>query len=275
MKFHPDHNPGNKQSEEKFKQINEAYEVLKDPGKRSRYDQLGESYSKWQQSGSPSSDFNWSDWFTSSRDGGVRVEVNNYDDLFGGGFSDFFNMIFGGMGAARQQPRRPIRRAPQTHPVTISLHEAYHGATRTLQMENRKVEVKIPPGTQTGSKVRLAGVIPGSGSRGDNTDLYLAVTVTPDPKIERKGDDLYTDTTIDLYSAVLGGQVNIGTLSGNVILTIPPGTQPGQTFRLSGRGMPRLRKKAEFGDLFVKVKIELPKKLTDKQRKLFEEIRKS
>ncbi len=279
MKYHPDRNPGKKDAEEKFKQINEAYEVLRDPQKRSRYDQLGESYSRWQQTGGRQGDFNWSDWFTrapGTAGGGTRVEVGNLEDLFGGGFSDFFNMIFGGMpGGTRQAATRRTARRPAAaeQPVTISLQEAYHGTTRVLQIENKRVEASIPPGAHTGSKVRLTGVLPG-GQQGQPGDLYLLITVAADKEYERKGDDLYREASIDLFTAVLGGQVTVSTLSGNVVLTIPPGTQPGQSFRLAGRGMPRLQKPKEHGNLYVRVKVEIPRHLTPRQRQLFEDIRK-
>ncbi len=275
-KFHPDRNPGDKAAEEKFKSINEAYEVLKDPQKRKRYDQLGESYSTWQQGGRQGN-FNWEDWFSQSTGaGGTRVDMN---DLFGGagGFSDFFSAIFGGMGGAgtRTQTRRasaPPRAAAVEVPVSISLAEAYHGATRMVQAGNRRLEVKIPAGARSGTKVRMKGAAT-SPQDGRPQDLYLVVEVLPDPHFERKEDDLYTDVSIDLYTAVLGGQVKVPTLSGEVLLTIPAGTQPGQTFRLAGRGMPHLSAANTFGDLYARIKVSLPRNLTARQKTLFEQLR--
>ena len=204
------------------------------------------------------------------------MEVGDLEDLFGGGFSDFFNMIFGGTpGGARQATsRRTVRRpAAAEQPVPISLQEAYHGTTRILQIENNRVEASIPPGARTGSKVKLTGVLP-RGQQGQPGDLYLLITVAPDKDYERKGDDLYREASIDLYTAVLGGQVTVATPAGSVVLTIPAGTQPGQSFRLAGRGMPRLHKPKEYGDLYVRVKVNIPRSLTPKQRQSFEEIRK-
>jgi curved DNA-binding protein len=281
MKYHPDRNPGNKQAEEKFKEINEANEVLSDAQKRARYDQLGESYSRWQQTGGMGN-FNWEDWFTQRPGGGgVRVEYSNLEDIFGGSFSDFFTQIFGGMGGAMrqqtgQQTRRPSRAhsaAPLEHPISISLQEAYQGVQRLLEVNGQRVEVMIPPGAKTGTKVRMAGVA--SSPDGQRQDVYLVIEVTPDARFERKGDDLHTDLVVDLYTAVLGGSLRLPTLSGEVVLTVPPGTQPGQTFRLAGRGMPLLRNPQMHGDLFARAKVQLPRQLTAEQRRLFEELRRS
>ncbi len=276
MKYHPDRNPGNKAAEENFKQINEAYEVLGDAKKRAHYDQLGASYQQWQATGGQGN-FNWADWFMQGAGrGGTRVEVGNIEDLFGGGgFSDFFNTIFGGFGGGgRSQSRASARPRTYEQPVAISLAEAFHGTTRAIQIENRRVEVKIPPGAKTGTRVRVAGVVPGSAG-GQNADLHLVIEVSPDARFERKGDDLYSEATADLYTAILGGQINVATLAGNVLLTIPPGTQPGQTFRLAGKGMPKLRNPQEHGDFFVRLKVQLPRNLTPQQRELFEQLRKS
>jgi curved DNA-binding protein len=277
MKYHPDRNPGNKSAEDKFKDINEAYEVLSDPKKRARYDQLGESYSRWQQTGG-AGNFNWDDWFTQNQPAGsARVEVGNLDDLFGMGFSDFFTQIFGGMGGTttRTQGRRATpRTVPVEQPVSISLQEAYVGTQRSFQVEGRRVEFKIPPGAQTGTKIRMAGAGP-VGPDGQRTDIYLLIEVLPDGQFERKANDLYTEVTIDLYTAVLGGQVNVPTLSGNVILNIPAGTQPGQTFRLAGKGMPLLRDPQTHGDLFTRARVQIPHNLSPQQQSLFEQLRKS
>jgi curved DNA-binding protein len=270
-KYHPDLHPGDKAAEEKFKTINEAYEVLSDTDKRARYNQLGESYSSWQQGGGRG---NFDDWF-SQAPGGHRVDVGDLNDMFGGGFSDFFNTIFsqmGGTGPTTSQRRRTTRQAPRTYeqPVTINFSEAYRGTERILQLDSRKLEVKIPAGAATGTRVRMTGVAPGGA------DIHLVIEVAPDPHFERKGDDLYNEVTIDLYTAVLGGPATVNTPGGDVVLTIPPGTQSGQTFRLSGRGMPKLRSiPLVYGDLYARAAIQIPRNLTARQRELFEQLRKS
>ncbi|MGB8251933.1 MAG: J domain-containing protein [Anaerolineaceae bacterium] len=274
MKYHPDRNPGNKTAEDKFKDINEAYQVLSDPTKRQRYDQLGDSYSQWQSTGGTSDSFNWQEWFSQGQPaGGRRVDVRDFEDLFGSSFSDFFTSIFGGMGSNAPRQRRRATPLNYEHPVSISLQEAYKGTERSLKIDNRRYEVKIPAGAQSGTKVRIAGAGP-SDQSGDKGDLYLIIDVTPDTNYERKGADLYLDAKIDLLTAVLGGQITVQTISGPVSLTIPAGTQPGQTFRLTGRGMPHLKDKQVHGDLYVRTKVTIPNQLTAKQRELYEKLRK-
>ncbi len=287
LKYHPDRNPDNSQAEEKFKEINEANQVLSDPQKRARYDQLGESYNNWRQQGGRPGGFNWDEWYTSTPGtGGVRVEMGDLEDILGGaglgGFSEFFRRIFGGIptegtgypgsGWSTRTAVRPQRQTFE-QPVTISLLEAYQGTTRRIEVDGRRLEVKIPPGARTNTKIRVADAIP-TASQGIKGDLYLVVNVANDHRFERKGNHLYTDVTLDLFKAVLGGEVTLPTLSGNVLLKVPPGTQPGQTFRLAGRGMPHLRKPTQHGDLFVRIRVKIPQNLTQHQRELFEEISK-
>ncbi len=268
LKYHPDRNPGDKAAEEKFKEINEAYQVLSDPEKRARYDRLSESYRQWQTMGGPGG-FRWEEWFTTP--GGVRVEFRDLDDLFGGvsGFSEFFRRIFGGMGGMDFGPH-PHAAPAYEQPIAITFQEAYHGTTRHLEVNGRRLEVKIPPGARTGTRVRLNRAVPLGG--GQYADLYLVVQVTPDPRFEREGDDLHTEVTIDLYTAILGGAVRVPTPGGDVMLTIPPGTQPGQVFRLRGRGMPKLNRPGQYGNLYVKVKVTLPRHLSPRERELFTEL---
>jgi curved DNA-binding protein len=269
MQFHPDRNPDNKQAEEKFKEINEAYQVLSDKEKRARYDQLGSAYSNWEQrGGGQQGDFDWSQWFSSQQgaSGGTRVEYGDLNDIFGGqdAFSDFFRSIFGGSGGAQTATRGRSRPAYQ-QPVTINLDEVYHGTTRTLRSDGRQLEVRIPAGVKTGSKVRAAGAGP------DGSDLYLIVDVAEDNRFEREGDDLHTSVPVDVFTAILGGEAEVETFEGKVTLKIPAGTQADQVFRLSGRGLPVLKNKQTKGDLFVRVKVKIPKKLSAKQRSLLEE----
>jgi curved DNA-binding protein len=286
LKYHPDRNPDDKQSEDKFKEINEAYQVLSDSEKRARYDQLGDSYQSWQQRGGAPGGFNWDEWFTPSQGGGnVRVEVGNLEDLFGGSgvgdFSEFFRSIFGGMGGmpnydtsgrGRVRPSSRYQATPVEHEVQISLYEAYHGTTRRIEADGRRLEVKIPSGARTGTKIRVPSAV--AAPDGRKTDLFLVIKVTSDSDFELKGSDLYTDIPVDLYKAVLGGEVNVRTMSGDVILTIPPGTQPGQTIRLAGKGMPKIKNPDQHGDLYIRIKVNIPRKLSAEQRELFQKLQK-
>jgi curved DNA-binding protein len=271
LKYHPDKNPGDKDSEERFKEINEAYEVLSNPSKRERYDQISSSYQRWQRTGGTPGSFDWSRW-TTATPGGMRVEFTDIGDLFGGGFSDFFNAIFSEMGVSRSRPSQTQRSRNRDieQAITISLSEAYKGTTRLLQRDGRTLEVKIPPGAKTGTKIRIAGQgIRGGGGTGD---LYLVVRVDADQGFERKNNDLYTEVAVDLYTAVLGGEVLVPTPGGPIILTIPPGSQPNQSLRLKGRGMPHLRNANQHGDLYARLKIRLPRDLSDEESDLFKRL---
>ncbi len=272
MKYHPDQNRGNKQAEEKFKDINEAYEVLGDANKREKYDQLGSSYSQWQQTGGSPGNFNWNDWVNRQpQSQGRQVNMGDFGDAFGG-FSDFFSAIFGGMGGGMNTATRQKAR-PQAieQGVQITLEEAYRGTQRIFQIGDRRIEVKIPAGAITGTKVRMSGAVPTStGGRGD---LHLVVEVLPNDQFSIEGSNLTTEVKVDLYTAVLGGTANVRTMSGDVVLTIPAGTQPGQKIRLSGRGMPKLKEPNTHGDLFAVIRVDIPRKLNEKQRKLFTELR--
>ena len=271
---HPDVNPGDKVAEERFKGINEAYEVLSDPEKRQKYDQLGSSWQQWQRTGRDPGGFDWSQWSSGAQPGGgVRVEYRDLGDLgdiFGGrDFSDFFQSVFGGMGAPQARPRRG---QDYTQPVEITLEEAFQGTTRMIQKDGRRLEVKIPPGVKTGSKVRVAGEGSPGMAGGTSGDLYLEVVVLPHSTLEREGDDLRCELPVDLYTVVLGGEVEVPTLGGGVMLKIPPGTQGGRTFRLRGKGLPNLRNPKKRGDLYARLRVQVPKKLNPREEELFHEL---
>ncbi len=282
---HPDVNPGDKEAEERFKEINEAYEVLSDPEKRSKYDQLRTDWSRWQQAGRRPDEYDWSQWSADvPGDEGQRVYVRygtpeDLEDLFGGAspFSDFFGQVFGGMGAGAtpggfEYQVRPQRGHDYQQEVEISIQEAYQGTTRLLERDGRRLEVKIPAGARTGTRIRISGEgVTGAGG-GEAGDLYLRVRVAPDPRFERQGDDLHVTVAVDLFTAILGGEVRVPTLSGDVMLNVPAGTQNGRVFRLRRKGMPRLRDPEEHGDLFAKVNVRLPTKLTPRQRELVEQL---
>ncbi|MFQ5854234.1 MAG: DnaJ C-terminal domain-containing protein [Anaerolineae bacterium] len=285
---HPDVNPDDPDAQERFKDINEAYQVLGDPEKRKKYDQLGSNWRQWERMGGRPEDFNWGRW--TSGPGGQRVHVRQatpeeLEELFGrgfGGFSDFFEQIFAGMGGFRPTPdiggwqRQPIQ--PHTgqdieQPIEITLEEAFHGTKRLFQMNGHRIEASIPPGVRTGSKVRLRGKGMPGGAGTPSGDLYLKVSVKPHPIFKRKGADLYVAVDVPLYTALLGGEVRVPTLTGDVMLTIPPEIQNGRTIRLSGQGMPKLSNPEERGDLFTQVNVRLPKNLTDREKQLIRQLK--
>jgi DnaJ-class molecular chaperone len=301
-KYHPDVNPGDKKAEEKFKEINEAYEVLSDPEKRRKYDTLGPN---WQEQFGPG--------FSSSGTRRTYQYSNNrgnFDfDPSGAGFSDFFEALFGRSTATGARGMRDDlrRRAGDNieQPVEVTLQEAYIGGARTFNIQstevcptcqgtgevgnrlcstcsgqgtiprNKRIQVKIPAGVDNGSKIRVAGEgQPGIGG-GPRGDLFLVISVKPDPNFERKGDDLYTDVNVELVKAMLGGEVPVPTPDGRrLILTIPPETQNDRTFRLAGKGMPRLRGEGS-GNLYARVTVVLPMRLSSEERQLFERLARS
>ena len=273
-KYHPDVNPGNKEAEEKFKTINEAYQVLSDADQRKKYDALRVQYQRWQQTGGRQQDFDWQNW--SAQPGkGVHVQYANPEDpedLFGSAapYSDFFTDIFGqarGRGRGRSQgaPPSPRRGRDVEYEVDLTLEEAFHGADRLLEMDGHRIQAGIPPGVRTGSRVRLAGQGEPGHNGGPAGDLYLIVNLLPNDTFEREGDDLHIDVPVDIFTAIAGGETHIPTLERPLKLKIPPRTNAGRSFRLRGKGMPHLGDPKTRGDLFALVKLVLPDPLTDQE----------
>ncbi len=277
-KYHPDFNKGDAKAEARFKEVNEANEVLSDPDKRKRYDALGPDWANFRHP-------------PPGGGGGGGIPVDFGGDA--GGFSDFFRTIFGGGGfpggaggrgggggfedifarAAEEQPGQDLEGE-----VELTLDEVQRGTTRSIQVAEdgqkpRTVEVKIPPGIRENSRVRAAGEGGPGGKRGKRGDLYLRVKVRPHPRFERKGDDLQAALLVPLTTAVLGGEAQVPTLDGPVGIKIPPGSRPGRTFRLRGHGLPRLESPSEKGDLLAVLGVELPQELTPREVELFEELR--
>jgi curved DNA-binding protein len=280
--YHPDVNPWDNQAEARFKEINEAYEVLGDAEKRQKYDALRAQYQQWQQrggyraQGTPGAGgFNWGDWQAAP---GERVYTrtvspDDLQDLFGDAdpYSDFFGSIFGPAHQARGT--RPRSGRDLEVPVEITLDEALHGTSRTLDVGGRRIEARIPPGVRTGSRVRLGGQGSPGSAGGVSGDLYLVIEELPHTRFEREGDDLRTEIPVDLYTAAVGGEVRVSTLDGSVLLKIPPRTQAKRTFRLRGKGMPRLSRPQERGDLYAEVTLVLPEPLTDAELETLRQLK--
>ncbi|MBM3313518.1 J domain-containing protein [candidate division WOR-3 bacterium] len=271
-KHHPDVNPNKAEAERRFKEINEAYEVLSDKDKRGKYDRFGADWQRAQQSGQTGG-FDWSQYQAQPGQGGyTRYSTEDLRDLFGESapFSDFFTFMFGGEGAQVQPRTAKGRDIEQT--IAITLAEAFKGTTRRLKRAGGPtIEVKIPPGAETGTRLRVKGQ--GMPSRrGQPGDLWLVVAVEDDPRFVRQGADLHTRTQVHLYAAVLGGEAAISLMEGKARLRIPAETQPGSELRLKGQGMPVYGDTGKRGDLYVAIDIRLPTRLSEKERALFQEL---
>lgn len=271
MKYHPDRNPGNKKAEEKFKQITEANEVLSDTEKRKKYDTLGSNWKQYQSQGQGFQDF-----YSNYGGGRQQSYSGNLDDLFGNisGFSDFFESFFGRSGpAGRQQNRRSRKGQDFEATLYIPLIEAYNGITKEISVGGKRVRVKISPGTKEGKKLRLKGLGNEGMNGGEKGDLYLTLKIEKDPYFELDGNNLYYDIFVDLYTAVLGGKMKVIILGGKTVnITIPAGTDSGKILRLKGLGFPISENSKTYGDLLVRIKVELPKNLTKEETDLFKKL---
>lgn len=285
-KYHPDVNPADSAAAAKFQDINEANEVLSDPEKRKQYDRLGSQWQQYQQGGGKPEDFDWSERAAAGQQNYSYRAVNpeEFEELFGagGGFSEFFTNLFG--GANRQQSHsgmrgeqfyhqaQPRHGGDLEHSLQVSLHEAYHGTKRVLEWEGgRKIDVKIPPGVNTGSRVRLKGQGAAGSGGGPSGDLYLTIEVLPDKRFIRDNNDLKITVPVDLFTMLLGGKLSVPGIDRTVNLPIPPETRNGRIFRLRGLGMQKIKRPEQRGDLYVTVEAVLPEKLTAKEKVLVEQ----
>ncbi|TXK36426.1 J domain-containing protein [Pontibacter qinzhouensis] len=260
--YHPDKNKDNKEAEARFKEISEAYEVLGDESKRKKYDQLGANWKQYEQGGG-------GQYYGGQPGGGFGGDPS---DVFGGGFSDFFEQFFGGgnggFGRSRAQKGQNFEGE-----MLITLQEAFSGTSRLITLDNQQLRITTKPGVADGQVLKIkgkGGAAPGGGTPGD---LFLRVKIEPHPGFERKENDLYTTLKLDIFTAILGGDVHVNTLQGQIKVKIPAGTQNGKSLRLRGKGMPVYGKTGEFGDLYVAIEVSLPVNLTPDEKQQLEKLR--
>ncbi len=286
-KFHPDVNPGDKGAEARFKELNEANEVLSDPAKRKKYDELGANWRAYENAPPPSAG---SPFGRGAGAGGFHtMSQEDMADMFGADspFSDFFTTFFGGMGGQEASSghrggtrgrARPRKGQDVEHPFELDLEGALRGSVQRLQLrhdgQSRSVEVRIPPGVTDGSRVRVAGEGGRGTGGGPSGDLFLRVVLKPHPVFEVKARDVYTRTRVPVTTAVLGGEVDVVTPDTKTLrLKVPAGTQSGQRFRFRGHGLPTVGKPDDRGDLYANVEVEIPRTLSEQERELFESLR--
>jgi curved DNA-binding protein len=256
-KLHPDLNPNDKDANKKFQQLNEANEVLSDPVKRKKYDQYGKD---WQHS----------DQYEQARQSGRRNGRQGSADGFeGDDFSDFFTSMFGGGGS---RSKAKYRGQDYNSQLQLSLRDVYTTHQQTMNINEKTVRITIPAGVENGQSIKLKGYGAPGANGGPSGDLYLTFAISNDPRFKRKGNDLYLNEDLELYTAVLGGDITLETMSGKIKLKVQPETQNGTKTRLKGKGFPLYKKEGEFGDLYITYSIKIPTNLTEKQIDLFKQL---
>lgn len=285
MKYHPDKNAGDKAAEAKFKEVNEANEVIGDPEKRKKYDELGSNWKAYQQGGGGGGGFDWGKYQQQYGGNGGQTYSTNFGDFGsafgggGGGFSDFFEAFFGGAGSGftgskqRSGRKQQLKGEDMQAELPITLEDAYNGAEKLFELGGQTIKLKIKKGAYDGQTLKLAGKGYPGHNNGPNGDLLLTLKLEKHALYNRIDDDLYMDLPVDIYTAVLGGKLDVTTLKGKIKITIPPETSNGKTLRLGGLGMPKYGKDSQHGDLFVKIDLQTPKDLTQEEKKLFEQLR--
>ena len=265
LKYHPDKNPGDKKAEEKFKEISEANEVLSDPAKRKKYDELGSNWQQYQQQG---------DQFAGQRQQG-RTRQQGFNQGNSRDFSDFFESFFGssftGFDQGGRQPRTR-QGADQNAEMELTLQDVFYGITKQVLIDGQKVNLKIKPGIRDGQILRMKGKgSPGTGG-GEHGDLHIIVRLVRDPVFERKGDDLYFDLALDAITATLGGKISVKGFDKTITMEIPEGTDGNKVFRLKGMGMPVFENPTTRGDAYVRMILRIPKNLSSEEKKLLKEF---
>ncbi|MBF9236140.1 J domain-containing protein [Hymenobacter sp. BT683] len=270
---HPDINPNDKEAERKFKDLNEANEVLSDPEKRKKYDRFGADWQRYQQQpsgagrgGQPGGGFDWSQY----TQGGGFGEGGRFDE--GEDFSDFFGSLFGKMGGGRAGGSRPGAGPDYQAELELTLAEAYHGGPRTVTVNGKNLRLTIQPGVADGQTIRLRDQGGPGRHGGPNGSLLITFRIQPDSRYARTGDDLTQDVPVSIYKALLGGEQTVETLSGSVKIKLKPETQNGTRLRLRGKGFPIYKKPGEFGDLYLRLNLTLPQHLTAQEKELIQQL---
>ncbi|WP_158825398.1 DnaJ C-terminal domain-containing protein [Mucilaginibacter lacusdianchii] len=272
-KYHPDLNPNDQEANKKFQEINEANEVLTDPEKRKKYDQYGENWQhaeayeqarQQQQQGRA-----YSGYSGGGSDGGFNFESFNNE---GGDFSDFFQSMFGGAGGGGGRRQARYRGQDFNAELQLSLQDAATTHKQTLTVNGKNIRITIPAGVENGQTIKIASHGGAGVNNGPNGDLYITFIITDDPRFKRSGNDLLATQKIDLYTAVLGGEITVDTLTGQVKLNVKPETQNGTKIKLKGKGFPVYKKEGEFGDLYLTYDVQIPTNLTEQQKELFKQL---
>lgn len=270
VKYHPDKNPGDKKAEEKFKELNEAYDVLSDEENRKKYDEFGENWkfaeqarAQQQQQQQQYGGFGGGQWHYEGPGEGFGSEE---------GFEDIFESLFGaktrsGRGRGRTRKGRDVHAE-----MPATLEESFNGSSREFEIDGEKLRIKLKPGFTEGQVLKIKGKGAYGSSNGERGDLYITLRLAPDSRFTRKGNDLHTDANVDLYTMILGGKIPLNTMKGTINMTLPSGTQNGKILRLKGMGMPVYGKESSKGDLYVKVNAVLPEKISEEEKKLFEKL---
>jgi curved DNA-binding protein len=276
VKYHPDKNPGNKESEEKFKEINEAYEVLSDAEKRKKYDVYGPNWNQF--NGAQQGQQHYQGAHQGG--GGSHHFEGDPNEFFGqgGNFSDIFGEFFnregrtGTGGRTKQGGNRKYKGQDYQSEMAITLEEAFQGTARVVTLHEQKVRITLKPGAYDGLTIRLAGKGAPGINGGPAGDLYIAIQVLPHAVFKRDGDDIRQTVPVDLFTAVLGGEKEVSTLSGLLKIKIPAGTQNGKMLRIRGKGMPVYNKSGQSGDMLVEIQVSIPENLTEQQQELFRQL---
>ncbi len=260
-KYHPDVNPNDKAAEKKFKELNEANEVLSNPENRKKYDKYGK-------------DWKHAEEFEKARQQRTYQGQQNHEGFEGEDFSDFFSSMFGGRQQSYSKSSRKFRGQDYNAELNLNLNDIYTSQKQTLTLNGKNIRLTIPAGVANEQVIKIKGHGGKGVNGGPNGDLYIKFIINNNSDFKRKGNDLYLDVTLDLYKAVLGGELVINTLSGKVKLKVKPETQNGTKVKLKGKGMPIYKKEGEFGDLYIRYQIRIPTKLSAKEKELFTELSK-